>query len=614
MHRPAYVPSTVGSVRVSVVSVNGAAPSPAIPDVIQALTAATPGCSTATGPLICTVNATLPIGAVVLAVTVYQSTDGSGTPLSTSNVSATISGTAANSVNVTLGGVPATITLGGPFVAPADGTTKTFLMSVTAKDASGSTIIAPGNYSVPITLTVSGDPNSAIALGAGQETAPSATGPNVVSVSYNSSKALTSATITASAAGATSGTTQINPLVFSPTSLPAMVINGLAGSIQVSEANYAGAFTIAGVGSLATTSCVPANCTPTSVGGQVTINVQPASMAGFVTMTVTDTHSVVASVPLKVASTSGTVSVPGFPTFFADPITAGATVPQLPVAGSDSRIWYTEKNSGGSFIPAAMTTGGVETQYGPFLGTSPVINSDALGPDGNMYYLDVTNTQVDVVTPSGGVSVNNAAGLSVADVIAEGPDNLMWIFGTSTGAPKMIRMATNGFVGAPMTLTGAPIGTITSMIAGPDGNMWFTQLSPSGIGKITPGGAVSFATGLTGTPNTGIALGSDGCLWGTETISGNPAVTMIFVGTTTVAEITSGISPGAAIGGIAPGGDGNLWFAEQGVNSVGRITTGGIVTEYYAGAGHVPTTMVLAPNGEMWFTENSMNRLGWLTY
>src|SRR5579864_2370767 len=63
--RPAYVPSTVGSVRISVVSLNGSAPSPAISDVVQALTPSATGCSTATGPLICHISATLPIGSVV---------------------------------------------------------------------------------------------------------------------------------------------------------------------------------------------------------------------------------------------------------------------------------------------------------------------------------------------------------------------------------------------------------------------------------------------------------------------------------------------------------------------------------------------------------------------
>jgi virginiamycin B lyase len=611
--RGAYVPANAGSVRISVTAVNGVPPSPAIPDVIAALSPTAQGCSNATGSLVCTVTALLPIATVTLAVSIYASSDGSGTPLATNTVTTAVGSGTTPSISLTLGGVPSTMSLGAPIVTSADGTTKTIALPVTVFDSSGATIIAPGTYSSPVNLAISNDPNSALSLSSSQVTGPAASGPTTVNLIYNSAKALTSATITATSTGATSVSTQVNPLVYSPTSLAAMVINGLPASVIVSEAGYSGAFTIAGAGSIATTSCVPANCTPTSAGGQVTINVQPGNIVGLATMAVTDSHSVVASVPLGVASTGGSIPIPGLPTFFADPMSAGKTHPQNPVTGSDGRVWFSEQ-AGTQYFAGAMTPAGVVSDYGPFTGgAAPAINSAALGPDGNVYYVDIANTQVDVVTPSGAVSVNNAAGLSVADVIAEGPDNLMWIFGTATGSPKIIKMTTNGSTQA-MTLSGAPLGNVTSMIAAPDGNMWFAQLSPSAIGKITPGGVVSMATGLTGNPNAGLALGSDGCIWGTETIGGNSAVTMIFVGTTTVAEITSGISPGAAIGGIAPGGDGNLWFAEQGVNSVGRITTGGVVTEYYAGAGHTPTAMVLAPNGEMWFTEYTKNTLGWLTY
>ena len=235
------------------------------------------------------------------------------------------------------------------------------------------------------------------------------------------------------------------------------------------------------------------------------------------------------------------------------------------------------------------------------------------------YYVDSANAIVNVVSPSGAnvpVSLNTGTLISVADVIAEGPDNQMWIFGTKTGTPTIMTLSPNG-TQTGMTLTGAPIGIINSMVAGPDGNMWFSQTVPSaGVGKITPGGVVTMASpDLNGTPNAGLTVGSDGCIWGTEAIAGNPAIYEIFVSGTYVGEFTSGLSVGAnPIGGIVQGGDGNLWFAEQGNNSVGRVTTSGAITEYFAGAGHVPDAMVLAPNGEMWFTEQTKNTLGWLTY
>ena len=40
--------------------------------------------------------------------------------------------------------------------------------------------------------------------------------------------------------------------------------------------------------------------------------------------------------------------------------------------------------------------------------------------------------------------------------------------------------------------------------------------------------------------------------------------------------------------GIVSGSDGNLWFTESGVDKIGKITTGGVITEYAVTAGSTP--------------------------
>lgn len=621
LRRPKYIPSNAGSVRIHVTSVNGLPPSPAIPDVIQALSPTAQGCSTTSGGLVCTVIATLPIASVTLSVSLYQSSDASGTALATNTVTANVASGVTTSIALTLGGVPATISLGGPIVTAADGTTKTIALPINVMDASGATIIAPGTYSAPVNLAISGDPNGALSLSSTTVTGPSATGQTAVTLTYNSSRLLTSATITATATGSTPATTQVNPLVYSPTSLPAMVINGLAGSITVSEANYAGAFTVGGASPNSAT-CVPANCTPATAGGQVTINVQPASIAGFVTMSVSDATNVTASVPLKVASVGGGPSVPGNPQFWFDALPTGQTSPKLPFAGSDGNIWFVE--SQGSFsYPATMSTSGaatagishfVEPAREPFVSLANIASA-ALGPDGDGWFVDSGHNQIDRVAPATlAISVSAVtAAISIPDIIAEGPDNLMWLYGTATGSPVIVEMAPNGTV-ATMALTGSTLGTVTSMISGPDGNMWFTQTAPSGVGKITPGGAVTlYTSGITGTPNPGLAIGADGCMWFTESTPN--AVTKIRPSSGTITEYTSGISGSAtSIGGIAEGGDGNIWFTEQGTGNVDRSTTNGLISEYFSGSGNQPTSLVLAPNGQLWFTEQTKASLGWLSY
>src|SRR5437588_550744 len=106
-------------------------------------------------------------------------TDASGSTLATTSVTKTITAGAANSLDITLGGVVSTIVLSpNPMVAAADGATHTFTLTITAKDASGATIIAPGNYSSPITLAASGDPNGAIQLSSSLVATPSSNGTN----------------------------------------------------------------------------------------------------------------------------------------------------------------------------------------------------------------------------------------------------------------------------------------------------------------------------------------------------------------------------------------------------------------------------------------------------
>src|ERR1700704_1709230 len=65
--------------------------------------------------------------------------------------------------------------------------------------------------------------------------------------------------------------------------------------------------------------------------------------------------------------------------------------------------------------------------------------------------------------------------------------------------------------------------------------------------------------------------------------------------------------------GIAPGPDGNLWFTELSGNRIGRITAAGAITEFPL---PIPTSEPLGitagPDGNIWFAENT-RRLGRIT-
>jgi streptogramin lyase len=72
--------------------------------------------------------------------------------------------------------------------------------------------------------------------------------------------------------------------------------------------------------------------------------------------------------------------------------------------------------------------------------------------------------------------------------------------------------------------------------------------------------------------------------------------------------------PGAGSGpsGIAAGRDGALWYTEFGASAIGRITSGGTVTNHFATptAASDPSDITAGPDGALWFTEQTGDRIG----
>ena len=94
---------------------------------------------------------------------------------------------------------------------------------------------------------------------------------------------------------------------------------------------------------------------------------------------------------------------------------------------------------------------------------------------------------------------------------------------------------------------------------------------------------------------------------GADTIDFNIAVGAI----SEVATPTTGSSPAD----ITVGPDGDLWFTEESGDRIGRITPSGTVTEFSAGitAESGPDGITAGPDGNLWFTENFGNRIGRIT-
>lgn len=99
----------------------------------------------------------------------------------------------------------------------------------------------------------------------------------------------------------------------------------------------------------------------------------------------------------------------------------------------------------------------------------------------------------------------------------------------------------------------------------------------------------------------GIAAGTDGSIWFTESVTNQIGRLTVGTGTTefTVPPPASGA---AYLGDITRGPDGAMWFGE--VADIGRIDTAGNVTHFFTGGGPPGGTwMTTGPNGTIWSTQ-----------
>src|SRR5579859_1789397 len=80
----------------------------------------------------------------------------------------------------------------------------------------------------------------------------------------------------------------------------------------------------------------------------------------------------------------------------------------------------------------------------------------------------------------------------------------------------------------------------------------------------------------------------------------------------TISEFGSDmIKAGSDPMGITLGPDGNLWFTEFGMDKIGRINpTTGEVNQFNLTAGSGPRSITSGPDGNLWFTESNGSGIG----
>jgi virginiamycin B lyase len=208
------------------------------------------------------------------------------------------------------------------------------------------------------------------------------------------------------------------------------------------------------------------------------------------------------------------------------------------------------------------------------------------------------------------------AGSNPKSIVAA-PDGALWFTEQAFGANKIGRVTTAGALTT--TTIATPQAGPVGIAVGPDGNIWFAETHAAKIGRLhLPCTAGSCAVDEYSAPNAGdapqfLAAGpaASNTVFFTARDSGKIGVATI-TGPTTATLVDFTIpTAGSQPYGIALGGDNNMWFTEHTGNKIGRITLAGTITEFPVPTrSSAPSGIAKGPDGSLWYTEQNGNNVG----
>lgn len=168
----------------------------------------------------------------------------------------------------------------------------------------------------------------------------------------------------------------------------------------------------------------------------------------------------------------------------------------------------------------------------------------------------------------------------------------------------------------PVTEYSSVHGNPFMMVAGKDGNLWFTYYSSTEgyIGRITTAGVLTIYSGHIGAYDiaNGPDEGGDHYIWWTESDHYGVYDYVSKINTSTGAITHYPLTDNSDVRGITEGPDGAMWFTEGGRSKIGRITTDGTLTEFDAPSSSIPD-ITLGPDGNLWFTDWFRGAIGKIT-
>ena len=168
----------------------------------------------------------------------------------------------------------------------------------------------------------------------------------------------------------------------------------------------------------------------------------------------------------------------------------------------------------------------------------------------------------------------------------------------------------------PISSSGSQASGLTSLAAGADGNLWFTEREGKStvLGRMSPSGVVTDfpVANLVGAT---VANGLNGSLivTGQNARGQNEVLSLTTTGASTRYKIPAAISK--AFGTYLGAADGSLWFSnETGTPRLGRITSSGAATSYnlspYVRYRFPLDAMTLGQDGNLYVLDNGNTSAG----
>ncbi|VTR98683.1 Virginiamycin B lyase OS=Streptococcus gallolyticus GN=vgb PE=3 SV=1 [Gemmata massiliana] len=252
-------------------------------------------------------------------------------------------------------------------------------------------------------------------------------------------------------------------------------------------------------------------------------------------------------------------------------------------------------------------------------GTGQRPQAIVVGPDGNVWVTEVLKRQIIRITPKGDATAFAVPGkdVGVLQGLAVGPDGNLWFTSREENAIRRITLKGEFDSTFPIPSKAVVENKVTKgtwprgITAGPDGNLWFAEMTGNKIGRITPKGEITeYPVPTDDAQPYGVVTGPDKMIWFTESATGK--IGRLNPKTGKIEEFRLADSK-ARPRDITNGPDGNLWFSENGADRISRITPKGEVSGFELPKGTQPIGIATGGDGNVWFTAFKTHKIGRIT-